>query len=121
MSREFETMVMAIYAELCVKWRIAFIAGRGSAAQIEAQLGSLEEVIEVFRIGLGEADAASGEPTAAAAHPAKVTTFEEPTGLRALVSPNPSQELGPAGGEPVWEARPRSSRPRPTVAEFVRA
>ena len=52
MSKEFETIVMSTYAELCVLWRMEVVSCRSNAETLNGQLSSLEEVIQAFGIGV---------------------------------------------------------------------
>ena len=61
MSDNFEEIMMATYAELCVTWRMEYIACRSNADQLNLQLSSLEKVFAAFGIGDFDLEAAEEE------------------------------------------------------------
>lgn len=70
MNKNFESNVMAVYAELCVHWRIAHVAKLVQADDLDAKLASIESVIKAFDLAApGQSGGDAPRPKPAAAEP----------------------------------------------------
>ena len=52
MNQDFEDLIMATYADLCIEWRMKVSSFHSNATEVNTKLTSLEEVIRAFKIGV---------------------------------------------------------------------